>query len=178
MNTRMLRDLLDRLARLERYQVRYRQGVVTAISPLSVAIGGSDVPYTSVRVLRGAALRIGDPVAVLTFGNDLLVLGAIASTRGPRHVWGIVTSAGAIQSAGSGDWSVVRNAAGDYTITFSPAFAAAPAVVLSSGETATALIVKIFGGVATTTTTARIATVNLSSTLADGPFHFHAIEHG
>ena len=69
--------LARRVERLEQTAVRYRQGVVTATAPLSVALGGSDIAYTDVKQLAGVTLAIGEPVAVLTFGADLLVLGRI-----------------------------------------------------------------------------------------------------
>lgn len=71
-----LRDLLTRLGRLERYLPRYRQGVVTDDNPLSVALGGSDVSYTSVRTIA-PGLAVDDVVAVLVIGNDLIVLGRV-----------------------------------------------------------------------------------------------------
>ena len=71
------RALLQRINALERQQVKYRQGVVTDDSPLSVALGGSEIPYTNVKRVAGGTLAIGDVVAVLTFGNDLIVLGKV-----------------------------------------------------------------------------------------------------
>jgi hypothetical protein len=44
-------------------------------SPLAVALGGSDVPYTDVRSL--SAVDVDDVVDVLVWGNDLLVLGVL-----------------------------------------------------------------------------------------------------
>jgi len=71
-------DLARRVTELERTQVRYRQGVVTATSPLSVTLGGSTVAYTSVKALvQPVALAVNDVVAVLAWGSDLIVLGRI-----------------------------------------------------------------------------------------------------
>jgi hypothetical protein len=78
MDDRTLRELLERISALEQRSVRYRQGVITDTSPLSVALGGSDVSYESVKQLEGTVLAVDDVVAVLTFGNDLLVLGKLA----------------------------------------------------------------------------------------------------
>lgn len=77
----VVRDLTRRLDTLNRIAVRYRQGEITSLSPLSVDLGGSGIPYTSVRALPGSALAIGDVVAVLTWGNDLLVLGRVKADR-------------------------------------------------------------------------------------------------
>ncbi len=78
MDPRALNDLNARLSRLERDTVRFRLGVITATSPLSVALGGATVDHTSVKALNGPApLAVDDVVGVLTFGNDLLILGVI-----------------------------------------------------------------------------------------------------
>lgn len=78
MDDQTQRDLIQRVQTLERQAIKYRQGVITDDSPLSVALGGSDTPFTDVKRLDdGATLAVDDLVAVLTFGNDLLVLGRI-----------------------------------------------------------------------------------------------------
>lgn len=84
MDPRLLQKLQAQLRDLERGQVRYRQGLVTATSPLSVALGGSDVSYTDVAALDGGIFAVNDVVAVLTFGNDLLVLGKIGTAEHTR----------------------------------------------------------------------------------------------
>lgn len=76
---RILKELMEKIDKLERERVRFRKGRVTAARPLAVALGGADVPYTNVRKLASATVVAGDHVAVLTWGNDLLVLGTIAS---------------------------------------------------------------------------------------------------
>jgi len=73
----VIRPLMERLHRLERSQVRARVGVVMETSPLSVALGGATTPYTGLKTLRGASYTVGDRVLVLTWGADLIVLGAI-----------------------------------------------------------------------------------------------------
>jgi hypothetical protein len=78
MDSRQTRQILERLAEIERTTVRYRQGVVTDTSPLTVALGGATGDYTNVRALKGPEpLAVDDVVAVLMFGFDMLVLGAI-----------------------------------------------------------------------------------------------------
>jgi hypothetical protein len=75
-NDQMLRDLLGRVQRLERGSVRVRVGEVTDDSPLAVSLGGADVAYEDVKSVV-AGLTIGDTVAVLLWGGDLIVLGEI-----------------------------------------------------------------------------------------------------
>lgn len=81
MNPDVINDLIRRLDKLERTAVRYRAGEITDTSPLSVALGGSDVAYEDVRALAHGP-TVGDQVAALVFGNDLLVLGRIAEAAG------------------------------------------------------------------------------------------------
>lgn len=88
-----VRDITHRLDRLARESVRYRLGVVTATSPLSVALGGSDVPHTDVRCLHGVSLAVGTAVAVLTWKGGLLVLGPVADDPGPRAASSITLAA-------------------------------------------------------------------------------------
>lgn len=83
-------DLSQRVELLARQQIRYRQGVITNDSPLSVAVGGSDIPYTDVKQIDGVSANIGDSVGVFMFGNDILVLGVItgsASAPGAQNVY-------------------------------------------------------------------------------------------
>jgi len=82
MDDAAIRELLQRLGIIERTAVRYRQGIVTDDNPLAVALGGSDVPFVDLRAL--APVHVGDAVAVLTFGNDALVLGAVARPGPPE----------------------------------------------------------------------------------------------
>lgn len=78
MDDRALRDLMMRVARLEREAVRYRQGIVADTAPLDVQLGGATVSYEDVSALDSPAPLVdNDVVATLTFGNDLLVLGRI-----------------------------------------------------------------------------------------------------
>lgn len=79
MNDDVVTALLNRFTAAERRQVVYRQGVVTTAAPLAVALGGSTVPYSGVSALGSYAPTVGDIVSVLTFGNDLIVLGKRAS---------------------------------------------------------------------------------------------------
>lgn len=57
-------------------------------------------------------------------------------------VTGLISGAGAI-TAGTG-FSVVRNGAGDYTVTFTDAFAATPLVLVMNTDTGHAWIEPIF----------------------------------
>ena len=74
MDPRTTRDIIRRLDKLERGGVTLRIGELTNDSPFSVASGGSEVPYTNVPCIAAYSPTIGDRVAVLTQGNDLLVL--------------------------------------------------------------------------------------------------------
>jgi hypothetical protein len=77
-NDDVRKALERRLSRIERDMVRFRRGEVTDDSPLSVALGGSDVAYTDVKAVEGQTFTVTDQVAVLLWGNDLIVLGVIA----------------------------------------------------------------------------------------------------
>lgn len=77
MDDQTLRAILGRLQDLERTAVRYRQGEITDDSPLSVALGGSDIPLENVKALQGQDLAPGDVVAALTWARDLLILGRV-----------------------------------------------------------------------------------------------------
>lgn len=76
MNPDVLADIQRRLIKLESIGVRYRAGEITDTGPLEVALGGSSVPYVDIKTIA-PSLQTGDQVAVLVFGNDLLVLGPI-----------------------------------------------------------------------------------------------------
>ncbi len=86
MTSQMIRDLLRRIGGLERRAMQHHTGLVTAVAPLSVALGGSSTSYTAVSQLEGG-LAVGDKVSVVAFGYDLLVLGRIAPLD-PLHVIG------------------------------------------------------------------------------------------
>lgn len=79
MNSAAIQNLLGDLKAIKERMVRHRPGVVTSVSPLAVAVAGSDVPYTNVKTVGGPPLAIGDAVSVLAFGNDLVVLGTIGA---------------------------------------------------------------------------------------------------
>lgn len=68
---------MDDAQRTERQRLRLRIGEVTTTAPLDVALGGSDISYSGVSRLTPYTPTIGDRVAVLVRGNDLLVLGEI-----------------------------------------------------------------------------------------------------
>lgn len=73
--------LLAKAIKGGRTQVRLRQGVVTDVAAdgsLSVAIAGSAVSVSGVRMLASAAATTSDVVWMLTDGVDLIVIGALA----------------------------------------------------------------------------------------------------
>jgi hypothetical protein len=75
---RLLRELSRRITALEDTRPRLRTGVVTDTSPLSVALGGADIPFTDLRAIDGQTFTLGDTVACLVWKGDMLVLGVIA----------------------------------------------------------------------------------------------------
>jgi hypothetical protein len=75
-NEQLAQDLDRRLRALENTAVRYRAGEITGTAPLDVALGGSDTSFEDVAALT-ADMQVGDIVAALTWGNDLLVLGKL-----------------------------------------------------------------------------------------------------
>ena len=103
-------------------------------------------------------------------GNFDALLGALG---GNRVVRGVVSGAGAIEE-GSG-FTVVRNATGDYTVTFSPAFADVPTVLLGIGTSATANYVRISSTVAVTASSVRVLGFTFAGVAADAQFHLIAI---
>lgn len=68
-------DLAARVTVIEGVSVRFRTGEITGVNPLDVALGGSSTSYEDVKSL--SLVAVGDTVAVLVWGNDLLVLGEI-----------------------------------------------------------------------------------------------------
>lgn len=77
----IVRQLDRRFRSLEESAVRYRQGVVAGLSPLTVKLGGADIAI-EVAVVGGVGpLAVDDVVSVLTFGNDAVVLGTVATEQ-------------------------------------------------------------------------------------------------
>jgi hypothetical protein len=52
----------------------------------------------------------------------------ITGNSGPRHSYGSVSAGGAIENAGSADWSVALTSAGVYAVTFFVPFTTIPTV--------------------------------------------------
>ena len=75
MNDLVLRDLQRRLSALERSTVRYRAGEITGPAPRRRAGRLRDLLRR--REVHDGRSDIGDIVATLVFGNDLIVLGRI-----------------------------------------------------------------------------------------------------
>lgn len=80
--------IIDRVGDLERTRPRFRKGVITDDSPLSVDLGDSGTSYTNVKALDSTAYVVNDIVAVLVFGNDLLILGRIGTGPEAWHLIG------------------------------------------------------------------------------------------
>lgn len=167
MNAETLRALLRRLKRVEDTAVRYRTGVVSDTDPLSVKLGGSATAYASVRSVATDGPKTGDTVAVLVMGHDLLILGTITDTP-RRTVEGRVAADGTI-SEGDG-FTVSKTGTGAYTVTFTTAFLAAPAVApaVVTGGTGVRIQAVAAGSFS-------ILTYNASTLgVLDAPFHFIA----
>lgn len=88
-----LARLIDnRISDVERHAVRYRQGVVAGLNPLTVKLGGSDVAVQATRMADVGDLQVNDVVSVLSFDADLLVIGQVTTRNvftalpaGPFH---------------------------------------------------------------------------------------------
>lgn len=75
-----LAAIIDQLNQLAATATNYRQGVVTAITPnLQVSLGQSAVSYTNVSMIDGIDISVGDTVACIVMGNDMLVLGPMTT---------------------------------------------------------------------------------------------------
>jgi hypothetical protein len=87
--------------------------------------------YTQVRRLIAQELEARDTRIRQLQGAAAVLEGQVAALEAKKRVFGVVSSAGAIVHAGSGDWAVVRDGAGVYTVSFNPDFSVAPAVVVT-----------------------------------------------
>jgi hypothetical protein len=123
MDDRSTKEILEQFNKLRGESAQIRRGVVSAASPLSVKLGGSDIALTGVRALDGLRLAVNDQIVALKRGNDVIVIGRIGSGR----VRGQVGSDGSI-TRGSG-FTAAKNSTGVYTVTFTVAFPAVPIVV-------------------------------------------------
>lgn len=162
MHDQVVTSLHRKLGDLERRGAKLRLGVVSAIAPLSVLLGGSTSAFTDVRPVDGAApLNIGDTIAALVAGNTLIVLGAVG---GRRVISGSVSSTGTIV-AGTG-FSVNKTGTGLYTITFSVAMPTRPAVTLTPQDTAisAASHASLTNGTPPTTAGFHVVTANAGAT--------------
>jgi hypothetical protein len=82
MDDAAIRQLISRLNGIERTAVCFRKGVVEDTDPLAVSLGGADIPYNNVRTLGATVLEVGDTVAALAWGSDLLILDRIDADAG------------------------------------------------------------------------------------------------
>lgn len=106
---------------------------------------------------------------------DSSVQSRASNVSGPetlRILRGTVNTSGSIL-AGSG-FTVTRNGAGDFTITYSTAFSGQPSVVATAAVVSPAAITAIILSSALTTS-ARIGLVNAAGTAQDAAFEFIAI---
>ncbi len=77
-----LQKLQHEISQVRRTGVKVRMGKITSTNPLSVDLGAAGEPYTNVRAVGGATLKVGDKVPVLKYGGDLLVLGGLGNGDG------------------------------------------------------------------------------------------------
>ncbi len=93
---------------------------------------------------------------------------------GNRVVRGTVSAAGTLAN-GEG-WTCVKNATGDYTVTFTTPFASAPVVVPGVGESAGTLAAKLKNAVSPTASAFTVNTFNTAtSALTDSIWTFVAV---
>lgn len=93
---------------------------------------------------------------------------------GARVVQGRVLGTGVIETQ-TGGATVVRNGAGDYTITFDPPFSQIPSVQLTVGNIAAVVFAKESPFNSGSTSSFRAAMFNASGTLVDSQFQFTAV---
>lgn len=161
MNEDTLRDLMRRLGELERTAVRFRAGEITDTSPLSVALGGSDIAHQDVSTVQ-AGVSVGDHVAALTWSNDLLVLGALG---------GLAVAAGVVISGGGSSYSLgasrgIASVAGQAT---------GRCRVVLDGDAAN--MDSIWPAVSVYSSSARIATIGLGISAAPATFDVYQWDH-
>jgi hypothetical protein len=89
----------------------------------------------------------------------------------------VVGATGALYTTGNPNpgFTCVRNADGDYTITFTPPFGDIPTVVAMCGPIGTAAIIKTYNVFALTSSSWRLAVLTTAGSLADQDFHLIAI---
>ena len=73
MRNEFLLRLLSRVQKVETQRAGIRQGEVSAVSPLTVSVGGGT--SVSASAVDGLNLSVNDPVTVLVQNHDLLVVG-------------------------------------------------------------------------------------------------------
>ena len=98
-----------------------------------------------------------------------VITGGGGGGGGQTFLTGRINSNGTV-AAGSG-FSCVRNASGDYTVTFSAAYATTPTVVALGLASGGAALIELF---AVSTTSFEVITFDSSFTDADRPWHFLA----
>lgn len=79
MESKTIKALEARIAKLEREAVKFRKGVVSATSPIEAKFGGSDTAQ-EVNTVVGPSFAVDANVAALTSRNDALIIGEITDT--------------------------------------------------------------------------------------------------
>lgn len=125
MNDEVIADLQRQINDLSRSVARYRRGAITGVAPVDVDLGGSGISYEGVKQIHPGAV-VGDQVAALSFGNDLLVLGRIVaggvttytptwSSSGTQPSIGNGTLTGRYERLGDLVWVTINLVAGGTT---------------------------------------------------------------
>lgn len=81
MDPNLAKNMAARFDGLERTSVRFRSGVVTDDSPLSVKLGNAGTAYVGVARVDSYTPTTNDTVACLVWGKgnlDMIVLGELA----------------------------------------------------------------------------------------------------
>lgn len=108
------------------------------------------------------------PPSNAVVGNDEITL---------RVVRGSFTTTGAVASITRGaGFSLVRNGAGDVTVTFTTPFSATPSVVVGLGPGTALVTVELYSATAPSVSTFRTLLQQVSpNVLVDGPVEFIAV---
>lgn len=129
MNDDVQRQLARQLREHDRRFTIFRQGVVTALTPLTVKLGDAGSSYTGVSTLAGPH-AVSDVVSCLLFGNDLVVIGTVKTTNIGRMLMKVAVNAQRVDY-GVHNFTWPGGTAGR-SISISHALGVAPYIVLST----------------------------------------------
>lgn len=167
--------MLRRLNDVERQMAKIRVGEVTSLGPLAVALGGSDVPYDSVKSV--IAVEVGDIVVAVMWGHDMVVLGRLGDGGNDFARIGAVKD---IDNIDTGVVSVNGGAAvganGTFSVVVSHGLGVQPASAIvnpvSGGTFLGSLVLDAVTARSSTSVTLRMRFVNGSSCAASSTARF------